>query len=78
MEFVLEKKAKASGGDRYKCVDNPKFVIYIPQTISRKEGNVHAKLTVTIDSKEDTIDSKEDTIDSKEDTIDMKEVKDSD
>lgn len=48
MEFTLEKKAKTSGGDKYVCVDNPKFILYFPQTISRKNGQAHPKLIVTV------------------------------
>lgn len=36
LKFVLEKEAKDKGADRYKCITNEDFVIYIPQTISRK------------------------------------------
>jgi hypothetical protein len=36
---VLTKPAKSRGGDRYEgVVDNEKFVIYIPQSISRTGG----------------------------------------
>ena len=36
LTFILEKEAKNSGGDKYKSKENEDFIIYIPQTISRK------------------------------------------
>lgn len=49
MFFTLVQKAKRSGGDKYKSDTNESFVIYVPQTISRKNGNEPAeKLEVNI------------------------------
>ena len=48
MEFTLEKRAKGLGGDRYVCVDNDKFTIYVPQSLSRQDNKPHPKLTVDI------------------------------
>jgi hypothetical protein len=36
LTFKLEKEAKNLGGDKYKCSTNEDFIIYIPQSISRK------------------------------------------
>lgn len=37
LTFILEKEAKNLGGDKYKAKENSDFIIYIPQSISRKE-----------------------------------------
>lgn len=39
-EFVLEKKAAKSGGDKYVCKGNDSFNIYVPQSVSRSAGAV--------------------------------------
>lgn len=39
LTFLLEKEAKNMGGDKYKEKDNNDFIIYIPQSISRKNSN---------------------------------------
>ena len=48
--FMLEKKAKSAGGDKYVCETLPEFNMYIPQTISRKDNTPHQTLHVTIRS----------------------------
>lgn len=48
LTFVLEKKAKSAGGDKYVCSTLPEFNIYIPQTISRSGREPFATLTITI------------------------------
>ncbi len=48
MEFTLAKRAKASGGDKYVSKEDPKFILYFPQRISRKDGVVHDTLVVTV------------------------------
>jgi hypothetical protein len=47
-EFELKQIAKSEGGDKYECETLPKFNIYIPQTISRTNGNVKKKMLITI------------------------------
>jgi hypothetical protein len=37
--FILNKQAKKAGGDKYICKSNEEFVIYFPQSISRKDNN---------------------------------------
>jgi len=53
LDFQLTKPAKSGGGDRYeygvKGVDDNFMVIYIPQTISRRQGIIKERLTITID-----------------------------
>ncbi len=46
--FVLEQKAKKSGGDKYKCEVDDNFCIYFPQEISRSSGQPAKKLVVKI------------------------------
>lgn len=51
MEFRLVRRAKSSGGDRYEHGQEKTeewMVIYIPQSISRVNGEPAPKLTVTI------------------------------
>ncbi len=48
MEFILTQKAKKVGGDKYICVSDPSFSIYVPQSISRVGDLVHAKLKINI------------------------------
>ena len=52
LNFILTRPAKKSGGDRYEhgSKDAPDFmVIYIPQTISRKEGTIQKEITVVFE-----------------------------
>jgi hypothetical protein len=46
--FVIEKKAKTAGGDRYVCETKSDFNIYFPQTISRKNNIPVETLIVTV------------------------------
>ena len=48
MDFILSQKAKKTGGDKYVCVSDPSFTIYVPQAISRVGDVPHAKLSVKI------------------------------
>ena len=48
LTFTLEKKAKSAGGDKYVCVDQPEFTIYVPQSIARKENAPAQQLLVSI------------------------------
>ncbi len=50
LEFMLVQKAKSKGGDKYACVANPNFTIYVPQTISRVKDVPYLKLQVNITS----------------------------
>lgn len=36
--FILVQKAKGKGGDKFLCVSDTTFSIYVPQTISRIQG----------------------------------------
>ena len=47
LKFTLEKAAKKSGGDKYKANDD--FGIYLPQSISRPNGNVKPFESFSID-----------------------------
>lgn len=38
IEFTLEKKAARTGGDKYHSINDDKFNIYFPQSISRKNS----------------------------------------
>jgi hypothetical protein len=50
LNFIIDKIAKTSGGDKYICESNPDFNIYIPQKISRPDKqNVCENLIITID-----------------------------
>jgi hypothetical protein len=49
LTMKLEKQAKGKGGDKYECGD---FNIYLPQTISRKNGSPVQVLYVYISDKE--------------------------
>jgi len=50
LNFVIDKIAKTSGGDKYVCESNSDFNIYIPQKISRPDKeNVCENLTITIE-----------------------------
>lgn len=49
MDFKLVQKAKSKGGDRYECVTDPTFTIYIPQNLSRNTNNIpHEKIQLNI------------------------------
>ena len=48
MEFMLVQKAKSKGGDKYACISDPSFTIYVPQTISRDGDQPYVKLRVDI------------------------------
>ena len=51
LKFVLTRPARKSGGDRYECGkkgDQDFMVIYIPQYISRKGGEIKKELEVVI------------------------------
>jgi hypothetical protein len=48
MIFQLEKEAKKSGGDKYVSLEDETFIIYVPQSISRKDGEVKKELTIFI------------------------------
>lgn len=52
LKFKLTRPAKSGGGDRYEhgVKDDENFmVIYIPQSISRKDAKVRPEVTVTIE-----------------------------
>jgi hypothetical protein len=48
LEFMLVQKAKSKGGDKYACISDPSFTIYVPQTISRVDEQPHPKLKIEI------------------------------
>jgi hypothetical protein len=48
MEFMLVQKAKKTGADKYACISDPNFTIYVPQTISRVGDVPHPKLQLDI------------------------------
>lgn len=48
LEFILVQKAKSKGGDKYVCVADPSFSIYVPQTMSRTGDEANAKLYLDI------------------------------
>jgi hypothetical protein len=50
LEITLEQKAKKIGGDKYICLTDKTFTIYIPQSISRKGDKVHEKLILKIEA----------------------------
>jgi len=47
--FQLIQTAKKSGGDKYECVDDPSFIIYFPQRISRIDGNIKDEIEIEIE-----------------------------
>ena len=55
LTFDLTRIAKKFGGDRYEHDlegnKNDKFVVYIPQSISRKAGVVAEKMNITFEPK---------------------------
>ena len=51
LDLVLTREAKASGGDRYEVellAEEKPWVVYVPQSISRKNGSAEPSLTITI------------------------------
>jgi len=51
--FSLVKKASGKGGDKYSCKDDPKFVLYFPQYVSRNSNEDTIKtLVVNVCSEE--------------------------
>lgn len=46
--FMLTQKAKAKGGDKYTCIEDPSFTIYVPQSLSRKDDQANLKLYIEI------------------------------
>jgi hypothetical protein len=49
MIFKIIKKAQKTGGDKYVCIDDESFVIYIPQSMSRANGEVKNALEIFIE-----------------------------
>lgn len=47
--FRLSQKAKTSGGDKYTCESDPKFVVYFPQSVSRVNGNAKEEIKIVIE-----------------------------
>jgi hypothetical protein len=48
LTFILVQKAKKTGGDKYACTDDPNFIIYFPQIISRHNNDTHQELKIVI------------------------------
>ncbi len=48
-DIELVKPARKDGGDRYESKDG-RLVIYVPQYISRSDGPLPNKITVTFES----------------------------
>ena len=48
MVFLLIKKALKNGGDKYSCETDESFVIYVPQSISRIDGEPKKSLNIDI------------------------------
>lgn len=51
LTFQLKKVARKLGGDRYEAEvegDNRAFVVYFPQSITRKNGNPPSVINVTV------------------------------
>lgn len=48
--FKLLQAAKKTGGDKYVCETDDTFVVYFPQSVSRKDGKKEpiASLTMTV------------------------------
>ena len=47
LTFTLTRPARKSGGDRYETgMSGERFVIYIPQEISRSDGNPVEEITI--------------------------------
>lgn len=52
LQFKLVRPAKSSGGDRYEYLSKGQegwMVVYVPQNISRKDGEIKQELTITIE-----------------------------
>lgn len=50
LTFILDKSAENTESDKYKEKNNDNFIIYIPQTISRKfNNNPKKELRISID-----------------------------
>jgi hypothetical protein len=47
--FILVKKAKGSGGDKYCCKDTSDWIVYFPQVISRRSDIDEPKLSIEIE-----------------------------
>lgn len=47
-KFKLIQKAKKSGGDKYECINDDKFNIYFPQSLSRPNGDVLNELSFNL------------------------------
>ena len=53
MTFVLTRPAKSRGGDRYEHGgkgDRDFMTIYIPQSMSRRDGEIKKEITVTFET----------------------------
>ena len=48
LEFKLDKPAKRSGGDKYICIEQDDFIIYIPQCHSRVDGEPIKKIIISL------------------------------
>lgn len=49
--LTLKKEASNLGGDRYDgMLEGKAFVVYVPQSLSRKSGSTAKKVTVTIEA----------------------------
>jgi hypothetical protein len=51
LEFLLVQKAKSKGGDKYVCIADQSFSIYVPQTMSRDGDQPSPKLRFSTSSK---------------------------
>lgn len=56
-EFTLERVAKNTGGDRYGCVDDEDFVVYLPQAQTREGGGAPKRRATVVVSLRDEEDS---------------------
>ena len=52
LEVFLRRPARKSGGDRYETADSS-FITYIPQDISRPNGQPLETITLTFEGGED-------------------------
>ncbi len=48
LQFILDKQASGSGGDKYICVDNKSLNIYLDKKYSRKDGNILSSVGITL------------------------------
>lgn len=46
--FALSKAARSSGADKYVCIEQDDFSIYIPQNISRESSNIKQNITIIL------------------------------